>query len=97
MEIEPWAPRRVRDGERTLQPKKLKYCLVMVDKLTRYPVFAAVTNTLAKTTMENLHHHLYTTFGVPETVIADQVSCFTSREMVVHFSQVGVQVDMVSP
>ena len=88
VEIEPWAPRRVRNGERTLQPKKPKYCLVMVDKLTRYPVFAAVINTLAQTTMKALHHHLYTTFGVPEAVIVDQASCFTSREMAAQFSQV---------
>ena len=84
------------ENERS-SPTKLKYCLVIVDKLTRYPVFAAVTDTSAQTTIEALHHHLYTTFGVPETVIADQVSCFTSREMVVHFSKVGVQVDIVSP
>jgi hypothetical protein len=95
--VEPRPKRGERDSQRALQPRKLKYCLVIVDKLSCYPILVPVTDTSAKTTIQALKLHLYSVFGTPAVVITDQASCFTSEEMKRHFEEASIEVDLISP
>ena len=80
-----------RDSQGRSRSKTPKYCLVIVDKLSRYPVLVPVADTTAKTTITALQSHLYPVFGVSEMVIMDQDGSFTSREMQAHYEEVGLR------
>jgi transposase InsO family protein len=77
--------------------RRFRYCLVVVDLLTRYPIFIPVTDVRASTTIKALEEGVYPKFGPPDILISDKGSAFKSVAMEAHCDRFGIFHDMVSP
>jgi len=89
-----------QEGERRegySRSRRLRYCLVVVDVLTRYPIFIPVTDVTAQTTVRALQEQVYPRFGYPDVIISDEGSAFKSGTMEAHCAQHGIYQDIVSP
>jgi hypothetical protein len=74
-----------------------KYCLVIVDHLSRYPILIPCKNTKAETVIQGLKNRLYPEHGVPEVIILDQQSSFSGSVMENHCLTYGIELDIMAP
>jgi hypothetical protein len=74
-----------------------KYCLVIVDHLSRYPILIPCKNTKAETVIQALKNRLYPEHGIPEVIILDQQSSFSGSVMESHCLTYGIDLDIVAP
>jgi transposase InsO family protein len=74
-----------------------KYCLVIVDHLSRYPILIPCKNTKSETVIQALKSRLYPDYGVPEVIVLDQQSSFTGHVMDSHCLTYGIELDVVAP
>jgi hypothetical protein len=88
---------REHKEEGTRRSTKPRYCLVIVDKATRYPLLIPVPDTRAETTIKALQEKLYPLFGVPDIIICDEQSGLAGKEMQGHCQQKSIQLDMAAP
>ena len=58
-----------------------KYILTVIDHSTRFPLAVPLKETSAKTVAEALQNHVFCMFGLPEELISDQGTNFTSEVM----------------
>ena len=75
----------------------MRYCLVIVDKTTRFPIIVPVPDTKATTSIKAMEERLYPIFGEPDTIICDQHSSFAGAEMKAHTDAKAIELDTVSP
>ena len=70
---------------------------MVVDLLTRYPIFIPVTDVRASTIIKALEEGAYPKFRPPDILISDEGSAFKSVAMEAHCDRFGIFHDMVSP
>lgn len=68
-------------GPLPLTKSNSKYILTVIDHFTRYAEFIALPDQTAETTAQALVQRIFTKFGVPEELISDQGTNFTSELM----------------
>jgi transposase InsO family protein len=92
----PWE-RKEKASQRSKKATKPRYCLIIVDKTTRFPLLIPVADVTTATTIEALEKEVYPKYGPPKTIILDAASSFTGSELDQHCRKYNILTDIISP
>lgn len=67
--------------------RQYKHVLLIVDHATRFIEAIPMRSTSSKETIKNLHKHWIARFGIPSSIMSDNATGYTSREMQVFLSK----------
>lgn len=67
------------------------YLLVVLDHLTKYPLFMPLRNATALLTIDALEKHVFSVFNVPETLLSDRGSQFMCKQFKEFLQLYGVK------
>ena len=67
------------------------YVIVVLDQLTKYPVFLPLRQATSALTCDFLERYVFATFNVPETIYTDNASQFKSKMFAEFLTQYGVR------
>ena len=72
------------------------YILVAIDKLSRYPITKAVSDTTAITATIFIDQEIISRFGIPSSIIADRGSSFTAHIFQEFIKNHGIKLQLVN-
>ena len=73
-----------------------KYCLCIVDNLSRFPILVPCKTTKAEVVIKALQERVYADFGMPETIILDRAGSLKGTAMAEHAKQNGIQLEFIA-
>ena len=73
-----------------------KYCLVIVDQLSRFPILVPCKANNAQVVINALQNRVYADYGLPESIILDRAGSLKGNQMRAHLEAYGISPEFVA-